>query len=144
MLVSVRVKHRRVAHHARFILRRLTRKETIEIFEAITAGPEIKRAFRRRLFGWRIVPLAPCAGVVTVIFQYFRHGRRRLWDAAAETIKVIRQFANLTVADAGMIASRQQRSARGRTHRRGMAENDCRKCPASRCARASALLILLP
>ncbi len=78
MLILVRVQDRCVAHQTRFILRRLTRKEAVKILEAIAGRPIVKRAFRGRLLGWSVMPLTPGPGVVAVILQHLRYGRRRL------------------------------------------------------------------
>src|SRR5579863_1319544 len=120
MLILMRVQNRGVAHQTRLVLRSLAREEPIEIFEAIAGGPVIEVAFRGRLLGGRIVPLAPSSGVVAVILEYLGHGGRRLRDRAAETVKVVGQFRNLTVGDARVIAPREQRSARGRAHGSGV------------------------
>ena len=106
----------RVAHQARLILRRLPGQKAVEVFEAVAGGPVIERAGGGRLFGRRVVPLAPRAGVIAVVLEHLGDGGAALWYGAHVAIPVIGKLGDLTAGDAVMVAPGEQGRACGRTH----------------------------
>jgi hypothetical protein len=109
-----------VAGQRRLVLRGFAGEEAVEILEAIAGRPVLERPFARDLFFGRVVPLAPGAGVVAVVLEHFGDRRRGLRDDAAEAVEVVGDRRDLAIADAGVIASGEQRRPRGRAHGGGV------------------------
>ena len=94
----------RVAHEARLVLRRLPGQKAVEVLESVAGGPVIERAGGGCLFGRRVVPLAPRAGVIAVVLEHLGHGGAALGDGAHVAVPVIGQLGDLTAGDAVMVA----------------------------------------
>ena len=109
-----------VAHQARLVLRRFAGEEAVEVLEAVAGRPVVERAGGGRLLGGRVVPLAERRGAVAVVLQHLGHSGAALRDDAGVAVPVVGQLGDLPVADAVMVAARQQRRAGRRTHRRGV------------------------
>ena len=109
-----------VAHQSRFVLRGLAGEEAVEVLEAVAGRPVVEGALAGDLLLGRVMPLAPGPGVVAVVLEHLGDRRRRLGDDAAEAVEVVGDRRDLAVADAGVVASGQERGPRGRTHGRGV------------------------
>ena len=107
----------RVAEHRWFVLGSFTRQESVKIFKAIARRPIIKRPFGRDVFLRCVMPLSPGARVVAIILQHFGNCRRRLGDSATESVEIISQSGNLSVANSRVISPSQKSGPGGRTHR---------------------------
>ena len=107
----------RIADELRFVLRRFAAEKAVEILEAVTGGPIIEGTGGGGVLGSGIMPLAPSGGAEAVVFEYLGDGGAALRDDAQVSVPIIRQLADLAVADAMMIATRQQRRAGWRAHR---------------------------
>src|SRR5581483_10617159 len=107
----------RIADELRFVLRRFAAEKAVEILEAVTRGPIIEGTGGGSVLGRGVMPLAPSGGAVAVVFEYLGGGGTALGDDAQVSVPIIRQLADLPVANAMMIATRQQRRAGWRAHR---------------------------
>ena len=105
-----------VAGQGRLVLRRLAGQEPVEVLEAVAGRPVLERPLGRDLLFGRVVPLAPGAGVVAVVLEHFRDGRRRLRDDPAEAVEVVGDRRDLAIADERVIAPGEQSGPRGRAH----------------------------
>ena len=106
--------HGRVAHEVRLVLRRLAGEEAVEVFEAVAGRPILERAGGGGLIGGRVVPLAEGRRGVAVVLQDLGDRRARLRDDARIAVPVVGQLRDLPVADAMMVAPREQgRAGRG-------------------------------
>ena len=93
-----------VADELRFVLRRLSGEEPVEVFEAVAGGPVVERAGGGRLLRGRIVPFAPRGSVIAVILEYFGDRGAALGDHTHVAIPVIGQLRDLAAGDAVMVA----------------------------------------
>src|SRR5690606_33633141 len=94
-----------VAHHARLVLRGFACEEAVKIFEADAGGPVVKRAARTDFRQWGVVPFAPGSRAVAIVFENFRGGGAGFGNHPAEAIPVVGELGDLTVADAGVVAT---------------------------------------
>ena len=63
------------------------------------------------------MPFPPGSGAIAVVLEHLGDGGAALRHDARVSIPIVRQLADLTVADTMGIATRQQGGASGRTHR---------------------------
>ena len=110
----------RIPHQVRLVMRGLARKKAVEVFESQSRRPVLEWAGDGRLLGRSIVPLAPGARAVAVVLEHLGDEGATPRYAARVAVPVVCHLRNLTVADPVMIAARQQRRPRRRTHRRGV------------------------
>ena len=61
------------------VLRGLSGEEAVEVVKAnpLSGRPEVEGTHSRGLGGWRVVPLAEGGGLIAVVTQHLREGRRR-------------------------------------------------------------------
>jgi hypothetical protein len=118
LLRRLRWKHdRRVAHQVRFVLRRLTGKEAVEVVKSQPGRPVVERPRRGGRVGRGVVPLAERCGRIPVVVQHLRLQRAAARDPTGVAVPVVRQLGDLAVADSVVVATRQQRRSRRRAHR---------------------------
>ena len=95
----------RISDELRFVLRRFTAEETVEILEAVADGPGIERTGGGGLLGGCIVPLPPSRGAIAVVLEHLGDRGAALRDDAHVSIPVIRQLGDLAAGDAVMVPS---------------------------------------
>ncbi len=98
------------------VLRGLASEEAVKIFEAIAGGPIVKWSLRCDLFFGCVVPLPPSAGIVSIVLKNLCNGSRRLGNNTTETIKIVCDRSDLTIANSRVIAPGKQCGSRRRAH----------------------------
>src|ERR1700722_5028962 len=70
-----RIHRKRIAIERRLPLAGLRAHETVEIFEAESRRPAVKRPSSIDLPHWGVVPFPECGGAIAVLLEHFGHGR---------------------------------------------------------------------
>ena len=89
------------------VLRGLSGKEAVEVVKAnpFSGRPEIEGTHGRGLSRWRVVPLSEGGGLIAVVTQDLREGRRRPRNDARIAIPVHRALGDGSGSDTLVVAS---------------------------------------
>mmetsp|Transcript_89103 Transcript_89103/g.224978 ORF Transcript_89103/g.224978 Transcript_89103/m.224978 type:complete len:256 (-) Transcript_89103:362-1129(-) len=107
----------RVLIQARFVLRCLTRKETIEVAESQACRVHVKRSGPEQVIDRSVVPLTKSRGVVPIAREHLGNRCCRFRDSAAVAGKSGSQLSDLAAPNGMRIPPSQERGSGGRANR---------------------------
>ena len=122
VIVATLVRHHRcgLVEHRWLVLAGLRTQDSVETFEAQAGWPTIERPGERLLVRRRQVPLAECAGGVSVLAKNLHERGGFLGDDAVVTRKRTCTFGDVAHVHRVVVATSQHCSARGRAQRGGV------------------------